>query len=103
MVRFDFKAAIGSLRDVGLTPVPETVRVAIPGARDLIAQGLRHFVGPAAKWLPEYEAVAAWLTENRGRGLLTAGGARRWWWGASSRCSSTTTPAASWPATTSRR
>ena len=75
MVRFDFKAAIGSLRDVGLTPVPETVRVAIPGARDLIAQGLRHFVGPAAKWLPEYEAVAAWLTENRGRGTREPGGA----------------------------
>ena len=57
--------------------MPETVRVAIPGARDLIAQGLRHFVGPAAKWLPEYEAVAAWLTENRGRGLLAMGNCGR--------------------------
>lgn len=42
-------------------------------ARSVLARGIRHFVGEKAVWLPEYEQVAEWLSDNKGLGLLCAG------------------------------
>ena len=42
-------------------------------ARSVLARGIRHFVGDKAVWLPEYEQVAEWLSDNKGLGLLCAG------------------------------
>lgn len=42
-------------------------------ARSVLARGIKHFVGEKAVWLPEYEKVAEWLSDNKGRGILCAG------------------------------
>ena len=47
--------------------------IAVPNAKKRLEDGLRYFVGDAAKWLPAYDQVAAWLTDNKGRGLLCVG------------------------------
>lgn len=49
------------------------LNLAVPDARDRIQKGLRHFVGDKAQWLPAYDEVAAWLSDNKGRGLLCLG------------------------------
>lgn len=53
------------------------VYINTPDARSILARGIRHFVGPQALWLDEYEAVAEWLADNQGKGLLCAGNCGR--------------------------
>jgi len=35
--------------------------------------GLRHYMGDRAQWLPAYDKIALWLTDNQCRGLLCTG------------------------------
>lgn len=77
MEEIDFKSTAELLRDTGFNPVPSTVRIAIPDARNVLMRGLRYFTGDAAQWLPEYEEIAQWLTDNKGRGLLCYGNCGR--------------------------
>lgn len=51
----------------------ERVYIKTPDARSTLARGIKHFVGDKAVWLPEYEYVAEWLSDNKGMGLLCAG------------------------------
>lgn len=51
----------------------ERVYIKTPDARSTLARGIKHFVGDKAVWLPEYEHVAEWLSDNKGMGLLCAG------------------------------
>ena len=46
------------------------VHISIPNARERLEAGLHHFLGDKAQWLPAYDKVAEWLTDNKGRGLL---------------------------------
>lgn len=68
-----FKQGVNSLHDFGFNPYPERLRIQIPQAREQLAAGLRYYLGTDAKWLPCYDEVAAWLTDNKGRGLLCVG------------------------------
>lgn len=52
-------------------------RFQIPDARNLLMRGLRYFLGEKAMWLPEYDAVAGWLADNQGKGLLLYGNCGR--------------------------
>lgn len=61
MVTPDFGGTLRLLAEAGMAPVPERVELAVPHARGLLWQGLRHLVGAGAQWLPEYEHVARWL------------------------------------------
>ena len=47
--------------------------VAIPNARRRMEEGLRYFVKDHAQWIPGYDRVSSWLTDNKGRGLLCVG------------------------------
>ncbi len=47
--------------------------IAIPNAKKRLEDGLRYFLGDDARWLPAYDQVAAWLSDNKGRGLLCVG------------------------------
>ncbi len=38
-----------------------------------VKSGIRYFVGENAVWLPAYDEVVAWLSDNKGRGLLCVG------------------------------
>lgn len=49
------------------------VRWQLPDADEVLARGLAYAIGPTAQWLPEYDAIADWLTDNQGRGLMCIG------------------------------
>lgn len=42
-------------------------------AVEILMRGLAYAIGPEAQWLPEYDGVADWLADNRGRGLMCIG------------------------------
>lgn len=64
------------LRDFGYR-TPDRVYINISNARVRLGKGLQYFCGGNAKWLPEYEEVADWLTDNKGKGLLLCGACGR--------------------------
>lgn len=51
----------------------DRVYIKTPDAKSILARGIRHFCGDKAVWLPEYDHVANWLSDNKGLGLLCAG------------------------------
>lgn len=59
---------------------PKRIEVRISDARTVLWQAFRFFAsqeGVRAEWLPEYEQIAAWLTNNEGRGLFMFGNCGR--------------------------
>lgn len=68
---------IDFLRETGFNPLPDRVRIAIPEAKSTLFRGLKFFAGESAEWLPEYDAVAEWMSDNKGRGLLCFGNCGR--------------------------
>lgn len=73
----NFERTVESLRCTGFNPMPDTVSIKIPEAKDILWRGLKYFCGEDASWLPEYDRVAEWMTDNRGRGLLCFGNCGR--------------------------
>lgn len=63
----------------GAIPVvsfPEAGKIpmfSIDGARGRLEKGLEYYLGAAARWIPCYDKVAEWLSDNKGRGLLCVG------------------------------
>lgn len=55
----------------------ERIYIRTADARSVLARGIRYFLGDDAVWLPEYEGVAQWLSDNDGRGLLCIGSCGR--------------------------
>lgn len=49
------------------------VRWTLQDADVLLMRGLAYAIGPTAQWLPEYDAVADWLSDNQGKGLMCIG------------------------------
>lgn len=45
----------------------------IANARERLEKGLQHYLGDRARWLPCYDQVVEWLSDNKGRGLLCIG------------------------------
>lgn len=77
MKPIDFHAETSRLKEVGMFEGADRVFFYVEGAAEHIRAGLKHFVGAGAMWLPEYDEVAAWLSNNDGRGLLCAGNVGR--------------------------
>ena len=46
-------------------------------AKNVLLRGLVYFLGEETQWLPEYDAIAEWLSDNQGRGLLCLGNCGR--------------------------
>lgn len=72
----DINEIIGTGQDgawSSMETIDQRVYVRTPDARKVLARGIKYFVGEGAVWLPEYEAVTEWLSDNKGRGLLCAG------------------------------
>lgn len=53
--------------------MPERPRFYVPAARQKVEDGLRRVVGEKMRWLPDYDKVVSWLSDNKGKGLLIAG------------------------------
>lgn len=57
----------------GYNPRRDPFHIRIPNARKRLEDGLRYFLGDGYTWLPAYDQIADWLTDNKGRGLLCVG------------------------------
>lgn len=55
----------------------EITRFSISDSKDLLNRGLEYFIGPSYQWLPEYDNIAKWLSNNYGKGLLCMGNCGR--------------------------
>ena len=68
-----FSKALQALTASGFNPYPPAPHIHIPNANDALLAGIKHFTGERAQWLPAYDQIADWLTDNHGKGLLCVG------------------------------
>lgn len=61
------------LSDTAANPNPLHFRIDTVDPRKELWAGIRFYMGERAQWLNAYESVAAWLSDNQGRGLLCVG------------------------------
>ena len=72
------ETALKNLQDTGMVGVPETIRIAIPDARENLENALNKVIGEQPlQWLPEYDEIVDWLADNEGRGLFCYGNVGR--------------------------
>jgi DNA replication protein DnaC len=72
----DYAALIDEMRQHLMTVPSERVHIRIPNAAGILASALGYFIGlegRKAVWRKEYDAVASWLSDNGGKGLLLSG------------------------------
>ena len=69
----DFEREIARMRELGVEMKPNTISIKIPNAKEMLQMGLNKFCGEQARWLKEYDEIAEWLSDNKGRGLLCHG------------------------------
>ena len=75
-----FEHILSEMKAHGMSLPPRRVHIAIPHARSVLQAALGHFIAlehKTARWLPEYDQVADWLADNRGRGLFLYGNCGR--------------------------
>lgn len=72
-----FDEVFSDMRKMGLKAPASSVSIKVPNARTMLYAGLKSVIGENAVWLPEYEKVAEWLTDNKGRGLFMFGNCGR--------------------------
>ena len=71
-----FGAALKEYRAQRYLSDMEWVHIAIPNAKQVLWDALVYTLsqeGRVAKWLPAYDQVSDWLSDNQGRGLLCIG------------------------------
>lgn len=73
----NFEKTIEDLKEIGFNPMPTAVKVSIQQSNVVLWRGIQYFTGNNASWQPEYEDVATWLSDNKGRGLLCLGNCGR--------------------------
>lgn len=73
MTAEQFKQSMTDLTDVGYCFTTQGWRFQIPNARDLIYRGMRYLLKAEPQWLPAYDEIADWMTDNKGKGLLVVG------------------------------
>jgi DNA replication protein DnaC len=68
----DFKQIIQQMGTHGIS-FNEPLHLHVPNAVYALRSALEYFIGRDYVWLPEYNGVAEWLNDNRGRGLCLYG------------------------------
>ncbi|WP_029902214.1 hypothetical protein [Prevotella sp. 10(H)] len=62
-------------------PLPvERIEIKVPGAREWLSEAFNYFLRVEKRemqWLPEYDKVADWLTDNKGKGIFLYGNCGR--------------------------
>lgn len=62
------------LHQYGYDPEKDSCNISIANAKKRMEEGLKYFLkDKPVQWLPEYDKVAEWLNDNKGRGLLVVG------------------------------
>jgi len=72
MITLDFKQIVERLKNHG-SQYHEPINLHVPNAVYALRSAMEYFIGRDYVWLPEYEQVAEWLNNNRGRGLCLYG------------------------------
>lgn len=72
MKELEISKVINHLRDCDMSILPSTVKVSIPDSKEQLTSVMK-YLEPKLQWLPEYDKVSEWLTNNQGRGLLCMG------------------------------
>lgn len=75
-----FEQIVGDMRASGMRLPVARIQVAVPDARNVLADTLAYFLAAEGRklvWMPEYEQVAGWLAGNGGRGLFLFGNCGR--------------------------
>lgn len=76
MVKIDFQKEIEDFQARGNHLVPDRVFIQIEDAKQILFDGIQYFASIDNKkpiWLPCYDKLAEWLTNNNGKGLLLNG------------------------------
>lgn len=55
----------------------DRIHIQIPNARKVLMEALVDELGEQAQWLPEYEEIVDWMTDNHGKGLMCIGNCGR--------------------------
>lgn len=58
-------------------PRPEKIQLSVENSKELMIKGLKYLLGDKYVWSPEYDVIADWLSDNKGRGLLCLGDSGR--------------------------
>ncbi len=61
------------LQQQGYDSRKDPYHIRIDNARKRMEDGLHYFLKDQAQWLPGYDKIADWLSDNKGRGLLCVG------------------------------
>ena len=75
-----FENFVSEMKDRGMAVPKERFLTSIQDARRVLESALRYFIGlekKTAVWLPEYDEIAEWLSNNNGRGLFMFGNCGR--------------------------
>lgn len=72
----EFEEIYERMKVHGLKVPTNKVEIKVPNAKTVLENALRYFLsleGREMKWLPQYDLIAEWLEDNKGRGLLLYG------------------------------
>lgn len=72
----DYQKGLEKMREYGIAPPVKRFSFAIPDAKSEMERAMAAVgaeLGVRLEWLPEYDAVAEWLSDNGGKGLLLQG------------------------------
>lgn len=76
----NYESILKQLKEEG-NPVPsQRFRISIPNAREELKNAMTAILGSMGEkliWLPEYDKVADWLSDNKGKGLFLYGNCGR--------------------------
>lgn len=72
----NLKETIEYLRNIGFCK-REPIKIQIGNAKEKMEYVMRYFLGDKYEWQSEYEKIAEWLTDNKGKGLLCSGNVGR--------------------------
>lgn len=73
----NFEAIYEDMKAHGMKLPYDRVRIRLKGANEALREGMDYILrqqGRETIWLPEYERVSNWLSDNEGRGLMLMGG-----------------------------
>ncbi len=74
----DFTGIMNYLVSRGAIKLKKSVPVIrINNARNILFQCMKAVMGDGVQWLPCYDKIAEWLTDNKGKGLYCVGGCGR--------------------------
>lgn len=72
----EFEEIFERMKTHGLKVPINKVQIKVPNAKTVLENALRYFLsleGREMIWLPQYDLIAEWLEDNKGRGLLLYG------------------------------